>query len=88
MIGDHDGGGSAYVSGAVTDGTRLLLATTGATVDADTGESVSGSRLLALDLRDGTAVWEQPCKNDLWGLFSAGGRLVSAGSVVSGLGRP
>ncbi|GAB3096643.1 hypothetical protein GCM10027054_24770 [Isoptericola nanjingensis] len=88
VIGDRDASGSAYVSGAVTDGTRLLLATTGATVDADTGEFVSGSRLLALDLRDGTTVWEQPHESDLWGLFSAGGHLVSAGSVMSGLGRP
>lgn len=83
---DADPEGGEIITGVVTDGTRLLLAITPASWSDD--GATTPHRLLALDLRDGSTVWERAGTGVLWGLFSAGGRLVSGGNVLSGLGRP
>ncbi|MFE7407092.1 PQQ-binding-like beta-propeller repeat protein [Isoptericola sp. NPDC057559] len=77
-----------YVTGTATDGTRLLLAIPSPTAqDAETGETRSGFRLVAVDLRDGTIAWESRADDhDLWGMYAVGGHLVTGGETVSGLG--
>jgi outer membrane protein assembly factor BamB len=85
---DADPGGGEYVSGVVTDGTRLLLAVSSPTVqDTETGETRSGHRLVALDLRDGTTAWERPREGDLWAFSAVDGHLVVQGNGLWGLER-
>ncbi|MFB7800688.1 PQQ-binding-like beta-propeller repeat protein [Isoptericola sp. NPDC056134] len=74
------------IAGAVTDGTRLLLAITPASWSDD--GAGTPHRLVALDLRDGSTAWERAGTGVLWGMFSAGGGPVAVGNAVSGLGRP
>jgi len=81
---DRDLEDGEVVSGAVTDGTRLLLAVSPASWGD--GED-SPHRLVALDLRDGGTVWERAGTGVIWGLFSAGGSPVTVGDAVTGLGR-
>ncbi|GAA1716296.1 hypothetical protein GCM10009809_10510 [Isoptericola hypogeus] len=69
-------GSDAWVAGAVTDGTRLLLGVTG-------GE---GYRLIAVDARDGATTWERPGEGYLEGLESVGGHPVTFSGTVQGLG--
>jgi len=84
---DADPEAGEYVTGVVTDGTRLLLALASNTVqDAETGETRSGHRLVALDLRDGSTAWERAGEGALWGLSAVDGHLVAAGDRVVGLG--
>ncbi|MGF0115651.1 PQQ-binding-like beta-propeller repeat protein [Promicromonospora sp. Marseille-Q5078] len=83
---DADPEHGEYVVGVATDGTRLLLALASSVMDAETGETRSGHRLVALDLRDGSTAWERPGEGDLWGLSSVGGHLVATGERVGGLG--
>ncbi|SKC47011.1 PQQ enzyme repeat-containing protein [Krasilnikoviella flava] len=71
-----DGSGD-WVTGAVTDGTRLLVGISGS------GER---HRLVALDLRDGTTVWERERRGYLEGLQSIGGHVVAFDGAVHGLG--
>ncbi|GAB6938712.1 hypothetical protein JCM11754A_22390 [Isoptericola variabilis] len=80
---EHDLEGGEVIAGAVTDGTRLLLVVSPASWGD--GED-SPHRLVALDLRDGSTVWERSGTGVIWGLFSAGGNPVAVGESVTGLG--
>jgi len=83
-----DGSGE-HVSGVVTDGTRLLLSVNRhIVVDAETGEMRADHRLVALDLRDGTTVWQQAWEGDLQGLAAVAGNVLAQGGVLTGLGHP
>ncbi|MFE5341756.1 PQQ-binding-like beta-propeller repeat protein [Isoptericola sp. NPDC056578] len=82
LDGDPEDGET--VAGAVTDGTRLLLAISPASWSDDGADAPH--RLVALDLRDGSTAWERTGTGVLWGLFSAGGTPVTLGNSLSGLG--
>lgn len=73
-----DDGRGEWVAGALTDGTRVLLGVAG---------SRGGShRLLALDARDGTTVWERPGDGHLNLLGAVDGHPVLLRSTLHGLG--
>jgi len=70
-------GSGDWVAGAVTDGTRLVVGISGG------GEH---HRLVALDLRDGSTVWEREQAGFLEWLMSVEGHVVAFDGVVQGLG--
>ena len=70
-------GSGDWVAGAVTDGTRLL---------AGIGGDGERHRLVALDLRDGTTVWEREERGFLEWLTAVDGHVVAFDGVVHGLG--
>ncbi|MEL7975405.1 PQQ-binding-like beta-propeller repeat protein [Isoptericola sp. F-RaC21] len=71
-----DGSGT-WVAGAVTDGTRLLIGVSG---------NDEHHRLVTLDLRDGTTVWEREERGFLEWLTAVEGHVVAFDLVVHGLG--
>jgi outer membrane protein assembly factor BamB len=75
---DRSGDGSGeWVAGVLTDGTRLLVGVNG---------DGAGHRLVTLDARDGTTVWERAGEGPVTALQAVDGQPVLLGSTLRGLG--
>ena len=79
LLERSDDGSGEWVSGAVSDGTRLLVGISG----YGGGDR---HRLVTVDARDGTTVWELEQDGYLEGLLAVGGHVVSFAGAVRGLG--
>jgi len=79
LLRRSDDGSGEWVAGAVTDGTRLLLGISG----YGGGDR---HRLVTVDVRDGTTLWELKQDGYLEGLLAIGGHVVTFAGAVRGLG--
>ncbi|MEU2199745.1 PQQ-binding-like beta-propeller repeat protein [Isoptericola sp. NPDC019482] len=79
LLRRSDDGSGEWVAGAVTDGTRLLVGVSG-------HGGGDRNRLVTLDVRDGTTLWEREQDGYLEGLLTIGGHVVAFAGAVRGLG--